>query len=160
MLDFLKTPFLLLHFSCYKLMTLLMMLSVLLLSMLMIVLSKCNQASDLSEQLDLAAELESDIWDTVDTVDREKLSLFYVTGIITLLPLIWKWMGLYKENHLLRSRGCLSLLNWGSYIISIAKTVCKKIRALICSVDFLSSEFALYLYKCTKWPPMECCWCS
>ena len=70
------------------------MLSVLLLSMLMIVLSKCNQASDLSEQLDLAAELESDIWDTVDTVDREKLSLFYVTGIITLLPLIWKWMGL------------------------------------------------------------------
>ena len=70
------------------------MLSVLLLSMLMIVLSKCNQASDLSEQLDLAAELESAIWDTVDTVDREKLSLFYVTGIITLLPLIWKWMGL------------------------------------------------------------------
>ena len=70
------------------------MLSVLLLSMLMIVLSKCNEASDLSEQLDLAAELESDIWDTVDIVDCEKLSLFYVTGIITLLPLIWKWMGL------------------------------------------------------------------
>ena len=70
------------------------MLSVLLLSMLMIVLSKCNEASDLSEQLDMAAELESDIWDTVDIVDCEELSLFYVTGIITLLPLIWKWMGL------------------------------------------------------------------
>ena len=39
MLEFLKGPFLVLHFSCYILMTFLMMLSVILLSMLMIVLS-------------------------------------------------------------------------------------------------------------------------
>ena len=38
MLEFLKGPFLVLHFSCYILMTFLMMLSVILLSMLMILL--------------------------------------------------------------------------------------------------------------------------
>ena len=53
-LEFLKAPFLVLH------------LSVILLSMLMIVLSKCDQASDLWQQLELASELESDIRDTVD----------------------------------------------------------------------------------------------
>ena len=39
MLEFLKAPFLVLHFSCYTLMTFLTMLSVILLSMRMIVLS-------------------------------------------------------------------------------------------------------------------------
>ena len=38
-------------------------------------------------------------------------------------------------------------LGWGSYIISIAKTAPKKIGALICSMKFLSSDVALYLYK-------------
>ena len=47
--------------------------------------------------------------------------------------------------------------HWGSYIISIAKTVSKKIGALICSMKFLSPEVALYLYKSTKWPSMEYC---
>ena len=40
-----------------------------------------------------------------------------------------------------------SKLDWGSYIISIAKTASKKIGALICSMKFLSPEIALYLYK-------------
>ena len=39
-----------------------------------------------------------------------------------------------------------SKLDWGSYIISIAKTASKKIEALIRSMSFLSSEAALYLY--------------
>ena len=39
-----------------------------------------------------------------------------------------------------------SKLDWGSYIISIAKTAFKKIEALICSTKFFS-EAALYLYK-------------
>ena len=38
-------------------------------------------------------------------------------------------------------------LQWGSYIISIAKTAPKRIGTLIRSMKFLSSEFALYLYK-------------
>ena len=37
-----------------------------------------------------------------------------------------------------------SKLDWGSYSISIAKTVCKKIGALIRSMKFLSPEVALY----------------
>ena len=40
-----------------------------------------------------------------------------------------------------------SKLDWGSYIISIAKTASKKIGALIHSMKFLSPEVALYLYK-------------
>ena len=42
MREFLKTPFLVLHFSYYTLMTFLMMLSVILLSMLMMLLSTLN----------------------------------------------------------------------------------------------------------------------
>ena len=46
-----------------------------------------------------------------------------------------------------------SKLGWGSYIIiSIAKTVSKKIGPLICSMKFLSSEIALYLNKSTICP--------
>ena len=50
-----------------------------------------------------------------------------------------------------------SKLDWGSYIISIAKTASKKIGALICSMRFLSPEVALYLYNYTTRPYMEYC---
>ena len=50
-----------------------------------------------------------------------------------------------------------SKLDWGSYIISIAKTASKKIGALIGSVKFLSPEVALYLYKSTMHLCMEYC---
>ena len=48
-----------------------------------------------------------------------------------------------------------SKLDWGSYIISIAKTASKKIGALIRYMKFLSPEVALYLYKSTIRPCME-----
>ena len=48
-------------------------------------------------------------------------------------------------------------LDWGSYIISIAKTASKKIVALIRSMKFLSPEVALYLYKSSICPCMEYC---
>ena len=38
-----------------------------------------------------------------------------------------------------------SKLDWGSYIISIAKTTSKKIEAFIRSIKFFSPEVALYL---------------
>ena len=38
-----------------------------------------------------------------------------------------------------------SKLDWGSYIISIAKTASKKIGALIRSMKFLSPEVTFYL---------------
>ena len=55
---------------------------------------------------------------------------------------------------MLRLTFCFKL-DWGSYIISIAKTASKKIGALIRSMKFLSSEFALYLYKSTIRPSLE-----
>ena len=50
-----------------------------------------------------------------------------------------------------------SKLDWGSYIINIAKTASKKIGALIHSMKLLSPEVALYLYKSRIWPCMEYC---
>ena len=50
-----------------------------------------------------------------------------------------------------------SKLDWGSYIILIAKTASKKIGALIYLMKFLSPVFALYLYKSTIQPCMEYC---
>ena len=96
MLVFLKAPFLILHFSYYTFMTFLIMLSVTLLSMLMILLySKCDQASDLWQQLELASEVESDLPDTVDwgrsgllILILENLSWFCLTGLITLVLLM------------------------------------------------------------------------
>ena len=50
-----------------------------------------------------------------------------------------------------------SKLDWGSYIISIAKTASKKIGALIRSMKFLSLEVPLYLYKSIIWACMKYC---
>ena len=50
-----------------------------------------------------------------------------------------------------------SKLDWGSYIISIAKIFSKKSGALIRSLKFLSPLVALYLYKSTIRPCMEYC---
>ena len=48
-------------------------------------------------------------------------------------------------------------LDWGSYIISIAKTASKKIEALIHSMKFLSPEVVLYLCESTMQSCMEYC---
>ena len=48
-------------------------------------------------------------------------------------------------------------LDWGSYIIYIAKTAFKKAGALIGPMKFLSNKVALYLYKSTIRPCMEYC---
>ena len=50
-----------------------------------------------------------------------------------------------------------SILDWGPYVISVAKTTSKKIGALIHSMKFLSSEVALYLYISTIHSFMEYC---
>ena len=93
MLEFLKAPFLVLHFSYYTLLTFLVMLSVILLSMRMILLStlKCDQVSDL-QQLQLVSELESDLRDTVDwgrkwlvDFNSEKLNWFHLASLIILV---------------------------------------------------------------------------
>ena len=64
-----------------------------------------------------------------------------------------------EENSSLKMLGLTfsSKLDWGSYIISIAKTASEKSGALIRSMKFLSPEVAMYLYKSTICPCMEYC---
>ena len=174
MLVFLKGLFLVLHFSYYTLMSFLMMLSVILLSMLIILLSilnlysKCDQqASDLWQQLELASELECDLRDTVDwgrrwLVDFNAIKTQLVsfdrsknTGAIDV-----KMDGsVLEEETSFKMLGLTfsSKLDWGPYIVSVAKTASKKIGALIHSVKFLSPEVAVYLHKSTIRPCMEYC---
>ena len=124
-----------------------------------IVYFKCDQTSDLWQQLELVSELESDLQDTVEW-GRKWLVDFnaWNTQLVSFGPqllLMWKWMGLFlRKDHHLRCWGCL--LNWiGAIIFSIAKTASKTIRALIRSMKFLSPEDALYLYKSAIQPSME-----
>ena len=62
-----------------------------------------------------------------------------------------------KSSFQIMSLTFSSKLDWGSYIISIAKTASKKTEALIRSMNFLSPEVALYLYKSNIRPCMEYC---
>ena len=112
----------------------------------------------------MASELESDLQDTVDwgrkwlvdfNAGKTQLVLFDQsknTGAIDV-----KMDGSVEEKKSFKMLGLTfsSKLNWGSYIVSIAKTASKKIGALIRSMKFLSPEVALYLYKSTIRPCME-----
>ena len=107
----------------------LMMLSVTLLCMLMILLCpKCNQASDLWQQLELTSELESDLQDTVDW--GRKWHFDFSAGKTQVILFDWsnntgaigvKIDGsVLEENYLLRYCGWLSLLNWiGALTLSL-----------------------------------------
>ena len=147
MLGFLKAPFLALHFSCYTLMTFLVMLSVKLLSMLMILLSILSMIRHLvsSNKLNWLLNLNL-IYKTLCTGVRSgllismlgKLIWFHLTGLITIVLLMWKWMDLFlrKNNLLGLGLNLSSILDWGFFIISIAKTAYKKVGALIRSIKF------------------------
>ena len=115
----------------------------------------------------MASELESDLRDTVDwgrkwlvdfNAGKTQLVLFdrsKNTGAIDV-----KMDGsVLEEKSSFKMLGLTfsSKLDWGSYIVSIAKTASKKIGALIHSMKFLSPEVVLYLYKSTIRPCMECC---
>ena len=131
------------------------------------VYSKCDRASDLWQQLELASELESDLRDTVDW--GKKWLVDFNVGKTQLVSFDWSnnngsidvKMGgsVLEEISSLKMLGLtfISKLDWGSYIISIAKTASKKIGALLLSMIFLSPEFAMYHYKCTIRPCMEYC---
>ena len=91
---------------------------------------------------------------------RGKLKWFCLTGLITKVFIDVKMDGSVfggKSSFKMLGLTFSSKLDWGSYIISIAKTVSKKIGALIHSMKFLSPEVALYLYKSTIRPYMEYC---
>ena len=65
----------------------------------------------------------------------------------------------HEEKSLFKVLGLnfSSKLDWGSFIISTATTVSKKIGALIHSKKFLSPEVALHLYIPTICQCMEYC---
>ena len=128
---------------------------------------KCDRASDLWQQLELASELESDLRDTVDW--GKKWHVDFNAGKTQLVSFdrsnnngsIDVKMGgsILEEKSSFKMLGLTfsSKLDWGSYIISIAKTASKKIEALIRPMKFLSPEVALYLYKSTIRPCIEYC---
>ena len=62
-----------------------------------------------------------------------------------------------KSSFCLLGLSFTSKLDWGFYIISIAKSASKKIGALLRSVKFVSPELVLYLYKSTIRPCIEYC---
>ena len=128
---------------------------------------KCDQVSDQWQELDLASELESDLQDTVDwgkkwfvdfNAGKTQLVSFDKsnnTGAIDV-----KMHGsVLEEKSSFKMLGLTfsSKLDWGSYIISIAKTTSKKIGALIFSMKFLSPEVTLYLHKSTIHQCMKYC---
>ena len=127
--------------------------------------SKFDQACDLWQQLGLAFELESDLRDTEDW--SKKWLVDYNAGKTELVSFDWsnnngsidmKMDGSVLEEKLSFEMLALNLsskLDWGSSVISIAKTASKKIVALIRSIKFLFPGVAWYLYKSTIHPYME-----
>ena len=117
----------------------------------------------------MVSELESDLRDTLDW--GRKCFVDFNAGKTQLASLDMsnnpgvidgKMDGsVLEENSSFKMLGLTfsSKLDWGSYIISIANTASKKIRALIRSMKFLSTEVALYLYESTIRPCMEYCCC-
>ena len=97
LLEFLKAPFLVLHFSCYTLMTFLTMLSVMLLSMLMILLSILSEIRNLifKNKLNWLLNLAL-IYETLWTGARSgllismpgKRSWFHLTSLIIMVLLM------------------------------------------------------------------------
>ena len=163
MLESVRAPFYVLHFSYYTSVTFLMMLSMILISIwwyysILSVIRHLIFGNSLNWLLNLKL-----IYETQWTGTRSgllismlgKLNWVHLTSLITMVLLMWKWMGLFwRKNHLLRCWGLPSLLNWiGTLILSASK----KTGALICSVKFLSPEVALYLYESNIHPCMEYC---
>ena len=119
-----------------------MMLSMILLSILFTLYSKCDQASDLWQQLELASELESNLQDTVDwgkkwlvDFNSGKTQVISFDGSNSIGAIDVKMDGFVLEeisSFKMLGWTLSSELDWDSYIISIGKTASKKIGALIC----------------------------
>ena len=94
-------------------------------------------------------ELESDLRDTVDWA--KNWLVHFNAGNIQLVSFNWfnntnaidvkmAWSVLEEKSSFnMLGLTFFSKLDWGSYIVSIAKSACKKIGALIRSMKFLST---------------------
>ena len=122
------------QFSCYSLMKFVMTLSAILLSMVMILLSNLSVIKHLIYNM-----LWTGRGSGLPIPMLEKLILHCLTSLITLVLLMWKWMGLFLRGNDLFSSWWLpfsSKLELNSYIVSSAKTVSKKIEAIVHSMNF------------------------
>ena len=96
----------------------------------------------------------------------QKELLYYKQEILSLVVLIWKWMGLFlRKKHLLRCWGCLSLLNWiGALTLSLLlKLHPRKLEPwlfvlwsffllkLLCIFTNLAYDFEGVLLSCLGW---------
>ena len=114
--------------------------------------SKCDQAFDLWQQLELASELESDLRDTVDwgkkwlldfNAGKTQLALFDRSNNNGSIDVKMDGSVLeQKKSFKMLGMTFSTKLDWGSCIFSIAKTAYKKIGALIRYMKFLSPEVA------------------
>ena len=132
-----------------------------------ILYSKCDQASDMWQQLELTSELESDLQDTVDwdrkqlvdmNAGKTQLVSFDRSTNTGAIDVKIDGSVLQKKsffNMLVLSQS--SNLDQGPYIISLVKAASKMFGALICYMKFLFSEVTLYLYKSTISPCKEQC---
>ena len=109
MMEFHKAPFLVLHFSCYRFLTFLMMLPVILLSMLMVLLFILSVIRHL-----ICGKIRIDFWTWIWTtrhwtgaesgllismLENWKLNWFRLTGLVTIVLLMWKWVGLFLKKN-------------------------------------------------------------
>ena len=112
--------------------------------------SKCDQASDLWQQLKLAFELESDLQDTVDW--GRKWLIDFNAGKTQLVSFNRSnntgAFDVKTDGYVLEEKSCFKMLGltYFFYIISIAKTAPKKIGFLIHSMKIFYPEVALYPY--------------
>ena len=131
--------------------------------------SKCDQSSDLWQQLELASELESDLQDTVDCGRNWLVDLN--AGKTQFVSFDWSnssgAIDVKTDGSVLEEKASFKMLvlsfssklDWSSYIVSSAKIASKKIEALIHSKKFLSDDTVLYLFKSTIRFCMEYCCC-
>ena len=124
---------------------------------------KCNQASDMRQQLELGHERESDPEDTVGW--SRKWLVDFNAGKTQLFSFDWSnnfgAIDVKMYESVLQEKlwdSFSSKLDCGSYIVSvyqsITKTASKKMGSLIHSMKFLSPEVG-HLYKSIVRPCME-----
>ena len=107
----------------------------------------------------MTSELESDLQDTVDWGKKWLVDFNAVKAQLVSFDQSNKngSIDVKMDGSVLEEKSSFEMLglnfssklDWGSYIISIAKTASKKIGALIRSVKFPSPDVVLYLYKST-----------
>ena len=124
---------------------------------------KCDQASDLWQQFQLASERESDLRATADWAknwlvgfNAGKTQMISLDRSSNNGSIDVKMDGSVldkKSSFKMLGSTFSSKLDWGS----VAQTASKKILALIRSMKFLSPEVALCLYKSTIRPCIEYC---